>query len=1610
MVMSGVSSASPDNLEFFVKHAGAATDRLESAIASAAGTIEAFYDAPADPRFRPPGGDAAFQQVRQLMVDDLEDQRWLGGVRRAFIEADTNTLPNATIARSLTAQGINPNPPGQLTADEPVYRGATMYSGWTDDPVCTGSGNFFEPEVDLAVPDALSILAWPRSYNSRSASAGAHGPGWCTWADVRLEVSGDAAVVFGPDGQEAPFARSAAGEWVAHPDLHGRLEEGDGGFSLAWAWMSRHPGATWKFGAGGRLAAVVDRFSGLTSVERDGTGRLAALVHAGGRRLALTWRGERLAGLASSDGRQVEFDYDHGRLVEVRRPAGRRRYTYGDDGRLAEVFDADGVRLVANTYDEEGRVATQTSPQGRVIHFRYRPSALVVTDEQEGPATLFRHDPLGRLVELQLADGSIATRTFDAAGHPVEVVDFDGQTTRRTFDRRGRCVAEEGPGGCRRFEHDDLDRVTVAVDEAGVELRFDYDGPGPLPSVVRGPLELRTRFAVDGGRVRAVTDADGVETRFDYDAEGQVVAVIDGEGGVTRFGHHRSGSLQTLERPTGEVTRWRYDDHDRPVQVELADGAVFTRSYSDAGRLLEERGPAGWSARYSWGADGELAQTTDAAGLTTAYVRDVNGHLSGVEQVGGGRWSFGWDPLGRLRSWRGPGGEDWELAWSAQGLASVTGPAGHTRTYDLEVGESSATLEVAGPAGRRVRLRFGVAGRLEGGETPEGPSRLDIAYDAAGRPARWSVDRAVVAEAGYTPAGRLRRLTRTGVGSLVLEYDRAGRVVGWSGPDGQITVGYDLAGRPVGLSSAGAVRVEIAWDPAGRPVRLDAGGRVRRFDYDPLGRPAAVSGPDGCRWEWDHDPVGRLVAARGPDGSQTAVSRDRLGRVVEVVGPEGGRWSYRYDEASRLAFQSDPLQRRMAYHWDRAGRISRVDLPDGRARRYRWNPDGTLRATEADGPGGADRVRLEVTREPRSQSLTWRDGDGRMVQVTRDGLGRVVRSQLGRGDQRADWRVDWADPAEPVVSRPGGPAVRARLSGGGLPVRLDHPALGSVVLERDAEGRLLSVNAAGLTRRWDRNGHGDAVAYREETRGGVRQARLQRDGAGRVVAVTEDGVTHTFAYDEAGRLVAATGPVGVQAWDYDRAGRLVIERGPGGERRFAYDEADQLQSVDGPAGRTSYVYDALGRRVSVSGPGKKLHYTWDGADRLVAIERIGPEGSVRVKLAYDPLGRLVEAGDQELEWGPPDGPLGLVPTRIGDRELVALPGVPLAEIAAGRPRWLSADWRGSVGARSAWGAGPGGGDGGPAVGFLGEIEVEGLVWLRHRWYDPDTHTFLSRDPLGAPLASPTATNAYLYANNDPLQWMDPLGLKPLTAAAASQQMQSWRQGHWEEIAVDAVSLAAVGVMLAVAPEASALILPMVLGAAGGAGGTVVNSLLTGRPVDWGEVVMDGTMGAALGVVGAGFGGLTESLGTVGSRLAAVAYGGVSGFAFTYLDRWATHAPFNLVDEAIGTGFGMLGALAPHVRDDYSWSDETTLTEAQKARVVAGERDARFYRPEVTRAQAAADAANRAARSVNSLRDGLLGGTTAGVGGAVTPPDPDPRVPPSSTYYPPVSTPVMPALP
>jgi RHS repeat-associated protein len=1517
------SSARPENLERFCGGSRAADDDLLTSAAALVSAYNAFQSACQWGALD--AGSLLNGLNPQFLGFNEEDARWVHVIaenfRRAGGHGGIASLPDAAIAASLRQAGLG-DTRGSVTFDDPVAYGFPPTSGYADDPVNTATGNFVELETDVAFGGLLAGLRFARTYNSRSDRAGAFGLGWSSWANARLNARPEGAEYEGPDGQRALFGRMGAG-YDRVVGVHALVEPlDDGGLALAW-----FGGRRWEFDDAGLPALVTNGPGTEVRLTHDERQRLVELVHRGGKRIDLTWDGERIVAAACSDGRRVSYSYDGvGNLVQADRSGAVRRYGVDDGGRIVTVTDADGVVEVANEYDDEGRVVAQRSPFGRRSRYAYLPGRVTVTDDDsDGPANTYVHDTAGRVLAIIDGAGEQMSFNYDQWGNPVVITERGGAATVHEFDARARVVRRVLPTGAEwTYSYDDADRVVEVTATGGATTVLRYAGDERSPVEIVDPEGGVSRMTVAGGLVREVVDPDGVTVGFEFDADGNIVETIDADGNVARLERDAAGRVTAAITPLGRRTTFSYDDRGLLAERRDPAGGVWRYEHTAAGRLSSVTDPTSAREQTRYGEHGAPEVTVDPLGRTTEQHHDQFGNVVALLAPDGAQWRYGYDALMRLTTTDDPSGVTWRREYDADGnLVASIDPIG-TRC--------SATID---PAGRITNLSDGLTSTA-------------YEFDAFGRAVAQVRPDATETRCEYDRCGR-RMWIQDPVGGVTrIEYSPAGRAIGETSPSGRVErVEYDRCGRLAARIDGAGRRWEYRYDGDGAVVariepdggtahfEYDAAGRLAaswepgqgsaRYEYDAAGRTTLVDDRDGGTRRFGYDPGGRMVSATDANGGVTQYAYDAGGRLIETVDPLGGMTRRRYDVAGRLVAETDPLGRTATIDYDAAGRV--VARADGSGRMTHWTHDASGRVSSF-GAAGSEPITIE--RDLLGREISIAEPGSYVNELRWDRAGRLVERR--RDGDAVRWRYT-PDGERAALGHPDGSETTFTYDAGGLLVGKQHPGVGAIELERDGAGRLVGAAAHGMRALWRHDG-GDLSEYRFEAAGELRTAQITRDGVGRVIEALIDGTAQRFAYDAAGGLLSAQTPAGAFSFTYDANGRLTCERSRGATVDYGYDAAGQLLSRrgDGDGGATKFEYDGAGRRVRQSSSDVERAWSWDDLGRLTQVDTAAGDGSPlrATNVSVDALGELALVDGVAVMW---DSAHELAPLAwLGDSAVVGH-GTPWALAGDGEARWLAPDWQGTVGEapRDPWGAALDvAGVARLALGYRGELELGSETWLRNRVYQPEMRSFLLPDPRPPVPGTAVAGNPYHFAGDDPVGHSDPLGLRPISDAELAKYRDRMdrnifeRGGDFIEENADYIAAGALivagGVLIATGVGG-----PIGIGLISTGVSAGLQRLTTGE-VNWVMAGVDGTLGMVTG----------------GSSTAA--RGGLRGAASLADDLVPEQAAVNLLGRggtrAVGGRLGPVTS-SPGGRADFIAGPNGVIVPTSRARLEGGFRAAGF---------------------------------------------------------------------
>jgi RHS repeat-associated protein len=310
------------------------------------------------------------------------------------------------------------------------------------------------------------------------------------------------------------------------------------------------------------------------------------------------------------------------------------------------------------------------------------------------------------------------------------------------------------------------------------------------------------------------------------------------------------------------------------------------------------------------------------------------------------------------------------------------------------------------------------------------------------------------------------------------------------------------------------------------------------------------------------------------------------------------------------------------------------------------------------------------------------------------------------------------------------------------------------------------------------------------------------------------GIVSAYTYDDADRLTGishvkdGSTTVASVAYTLDDVGNRTQRVDQQGTHTYAYDDLYRLTSVTYPGpSTTTYAFDAFGNRTSMTTSAGTTAYTYDDADRITGVQP--PSPAAAIDYTWDDNGNLMERGSDTFEWDYEDrmveATVNSVSTTFAyrgdglrDSRTVGMTTTTFTwDINSGLPVVLddgsqylygaglsamkqSGDWfyylADGLGSTMAIVDADGDVENGYTYDVYGEPTVTGsltnefdfagqqtdgstgLQYLRARYYDPATGTFLSRDPM----ANETwwLSSGFGYGRCDPVAVADPTGMIP----------------------------------------------------------------------------------------------------------------------------------------------------------------------------------------------------------------------------------------------------------
>ncbi|GEM_PF-2417812 len=1255
------------------------------------------------------------------------------------------------------------------------------------DPIDVLTGNFNYSYTDLSLKTIAGDLSLQRSYASHATDTQLHpttiSPGWTHNQDTRLIFDGSQVWFKAHTLNQYRF--DVIGDHVYSPynGVLATLDYDNGQYILTTTSQS-----VYVFDDDGRLLTWTNEFGyGFTYSYLGGNlDRVTEPVS--GRYLQFNYMAGILQSVTDSAGRQVSYAYDgNGDLSNITDVRGNEwGYAYNNDHQVRTVLAPPTASQVLLTisYDPQGRAYEQHDGGGnQLTHIDFNPDGSSTSTDANGIPTNYTPDCRGvvtrsefpgngvlppyyidreydhnfNLIAMRGSEDETATSfkwSMDGA-QLKEMTDQVNNFTEFTYDGDNHLrhvivgehvidnngLVEDIVLGWQDYIYNGplLMTFTKSSSLGDVITQYTYttiaDAPQPvnLLETTTDALGHVTQYRYDAlGQLTTIIDADLNETHFTYDSTGQVVTITDALGRVQHIDYEPSGVVKKITQnydpnpPPNEgyqynlSTSYGYDEQGRPSTItDALNHVVSTTMYDDASRAYK---------------------VFDAYNTATTYIYNDDGTLDTVTIDPNFQTSYGYDDLGRVtkvydayhhlvKSY---------TYYSNSTIATETDAAGLVTSYSYDALHrvTQAKQRIEGGIDRVVSTTYDTYGDITS------------ITDPLGRVTKYE----------YSDPGRLSAVTENFIEAPPPGYDIYAtnirtnyiyNILGnlmevWDANNHETTYGYDDLYRLHTITDALGHQTVYDYTALGQQEYITRPGEApSHLTYDMVNRLKTIDYPAGPtpdvtftynelslltdmyddlgHTHWEYDLLGQPTSITDPFGRTVGYKYDTLGDREKLTYPGGAYLDYQYDANGMLEHVLDGTKHLVDYGYDSAGRLLTEAYANGVETSYSYYLDSQVKSINHK-MNGRDLALYEyeyyLNGNLKNAKETNRYPNYRYLPlINKNTLGFNYREYFNFYQLEPEG-MDSAYPA-PGKSYNESPSLWVQLADF-LDALFDMKTASAFSdLSGQQPDRTISYTYDSLDRlktaSYSTGENFEYMYYKTGNRS----------------SQTAFGITTSYSYDRANRLTSVNGV----SYTWNNNGSLAST----GLTNYTYDPGGRLSGITSPLGNFQFGYDGLGNRYTQTKDGQTTNYTLDQAAGLTTVLR---------------------EGTTTYLYG-----LGLIGQETGGQMTVALTD------RLGSVRQLITDDRNQTLLQS---FDPFGnilnniGEGVSGFGYTGEqTDGSGLVYLRARYYDPQTGRFITPDPFPGVLSQPSTQNAYPYVTNNPLRYTDPSGeIIPILLAAA----------------------------------------------------------------------------------------------------------------------------------------------------------------------------------------------------------------------------------------------------
>ena len=1045
------------------------------------------------------------------------------------------------------------------------------------------------------------------------------------------------------------------------------------------------------------------------------------------------------------------------------------------------------IRDKTNTFvfDNAGKLLSQKDVFNNTLTYTYNGANISKVVDGYGNTLTYAYNASGLISSINDQNGQNVIYTYDLAKKLLtSVKDSTGVTFNYTYDTSSRVATlTNALGGITTNTYDTRHRVTQQQDPLGRLLKFSYSGlPLNQTVTITQPDLSKSQEVYGNGQLSSRIMDYGTTTprtwKYNYGATNQVISVINPDNTKTSAMYDASGNMTKSIDAKGNTTTFTYNDLNKVLTATNALGNTTANAYDSVGNLLTSTDPQNNVTSFTYNANGTLLKATDARGnksganpddYSSAFSYNAKGLLTQTIDAKGNKTTVGLDTLGRSTSTVDPRGYE-------------TGKVASDYTATIAYNALNLPSKITDPFLKETNITYDNMGNVLTSKDALN-NITTYTYDVLGNMLTSKNALNQVTTYHYDSMNRVDSITDEKGKISTITYDTSGRVKETKDPLNRITKQewnlVDLLSASIDPENN---RTEYTYDFAENMISSkDALGSVTSYVYDTLNRVSQIKDAEGRILKKEYDSIGRLVKTVNPDGTFETIGYDVVGNVTSTTNGAGKTQTWVYDALNRKNSYTNEMNQITSYLYDGASNVKQETRSDNSVVSYSYGRTGLL--DFVDYPGTV--ADLTYTYDFLGRTLSEKKGTAVASTFAYDAIGQLT--SRGPPGSKVSYTYGITGNID-TLTYPSGRVVTYTRDDASQLAALQTGNVGTIGFDYNSRGLSTSSTlASGVieNRAYDVTGrltekdvtNGGASLYKKSqsytATGNVSQRSITDPSTGVSTPKLED-----FTYDPMSRLTAqkdTTYDYAINGYSYSASGNLKIISSGTRTSSYAFAQNFDASGKIINSGGKSLGYDTRNNRTSVIHPidlGNSMSYRWDVDNTLDAVtKKVNWTYSV-IDYTYNASGLLEKrtgavATANTFVWDQTSS----IPLMLSDGEYEYIYGidrVPVAQVkmSDGAVTYLHTDLNGSVTASTNSSGSvvatteysPYGKPTAAPVskfGYAGDWTDSdtGYTYLRNRWLDTSTGTFLSEDPMVQ-----VTGNSFGYTNGNPLTHIDPMGL------------------------------------------------------------------------------------------------------------------------------------------------------------------------------------------------------------------------------------------------------------